>query len=83
MQKNLVICNDHVINRGECEHYVPIDDIVPIGYKYLWAYSSPELLIINVLPTIQGLPVQIKEKPEVVGLKAWVKENMDYYRMAM
>ena len=85
MGKYIVICNDHVIIRGDREHYTPIEDRVPIGYRYIWAFSSPELLTINVMPIIERLPkAAVTEKPqEVVGMFDWAKETINHYRMVM
>lgn len=78
-------CNGHTISKGESAYWANLDNLIPIGYRYDRARNSPELLTIEVRPTLEVVswePEQLVTQ-EVVNMKAWAKEEREYYRMAM
>lgn len=82
MIKYVVCCGDKIIGRGEFGYYDDFRDLVPHGFRYVWAFKSPELLTINVEPGIQCRYVAGGVK-KVVGMSTWGKDKIEPYRMEM
>lgn len=85
MRKYVILCKDHIISRGESEFWGNVRNMIPIGYKYDWAWNTPKLLTVNVKPSIEIIAREPEQQvtPEVVVMKAWAKEEREYYRMVM
>lgn len=83
MRKYIVLCNDHIIKQGECFFYKDIRKLVPIGYRYLWAFNCLNLLTVNVMPTMKIISQPAEKNKETVDMIEWHKTNINQYRVAM
>ena len=62
MLKYIVTHNNDVLYRGTCEYYMPPKDLVPYGYAMVWAWCSPEMLLVNVVPESEVEPMIVPAK---------------------
>ena len=83
MRKYIIHFVNQVIKRGESNYFTPIEDLVPVGYKYTWAFSSPEILIINVTSHFVTRKKEVKKPKQIANINTWERDKYDPYRMAM
>ena len=85
MRKYIVVNKDIVLKRGESDFYKKITSLVPPGYRYEWAFNSPELLVVNVMQdsSPEITPTLLEKDKEAVNMKKRAKEKKEYYRMEM
>lgn len=83
MRKYIIIFVNQVIKRGGSNYFAPIADLIPFGFKYTWAFGSPELLIINVTSHFVEKKVVKKEVKNIANINTWDRDKIDCYRMAM
>ena len=83
MRPYTILCNGRAIKEGENEYYANVESLVPEGYRYEWAKNTPAMLFVHVQPSDEIVPIEIDIIKEIMGMKAWAKDNTEAYRMEM
>ena len=81
MRKHIIVTGNQTIKRGESEFYDDFVKLVPAGYRYVWAFNSQELMVINVVRTDSLAIRPCKTGKDAVNMAEWTKARRDYYRM--
>lgn len=81
MRKYIIVVDSKIIDRGESEFYADFESLVPAGYKYVWAFNSREIMIINVVHTDSLALRPCKHGKDAVNMVEWTKARRDYYSM--
>ena len=83
MREYIIYFVNQIIKRGKSEYFSNINDLIPAGYRYTWAFNSPELLIINVTSCFVERRKEKKKVKEVANINTWGRDKFEIYRMAM
>ncbi len=81
--RHLILCQNHIIKELDLDFYEPIENCVPIGYRFVWAWSSigqVQIVVDPILSIIKNTPVQAKE---VTNLGEFKQEQKEMYRVEM
>ena len=82
-----VIINTHkygILTRGETPQYTDPVSLIPSGYKYIWAYSSPGFLTVNVEPTLTMIRAPEVPEPKSTLIQITRKvDDLELFRMDM
>lgn len=84
MRKYIIHFVNQVIKRGESEYYTEFKELIPFGFRYTWAFSSPNLLIINVESNFEAKKKEEnKEVKNIANINTWDRDKYEIYRVAM